>query len=120
MLAAVLLASAAVVYVPPGVEGMWSGKGGQFPEGHYAMLRIETDGLALIRSTYDPKTFADTGRTEMRCVYTGQVPGVYQYAVACEDGETYTLTMRDPGGQGRIEDATIEFDGITFVYGDGG
>jgi len=103
MLAAVLLASsvATTAYLPPDAFGLWDSERGFFV--------VHDAGLSV-------KPFqSDTTRNPMECVIVQQNPGIYQYAVTCDDGESYTLTMRDTGGKGAIEDVTLEFDGLIYT-----
>lgn len=105
MLAAVLLATAAAAagaaYLPPDAFGVW--------ETDRGLLTVHGEGIAIAPDE------RDVARNPLECVIVQQNPGVYQYAVTCDDGESYTLTMRDTGGKGAIEDVTLEFDGLIYT-----
>lgn len=101
MLAAVFLASAVTTaYLPPDAFGLWDSSKG--------LLTIGDDRVTV-------KPFAEAGGAPRECVIVQQNPGIYQFAVTCDDGENYTLTMRDTGGKGAIEDVTLEFDGLIYT-----
>ena len=107
MLATLVLASG-LAYFPPGAfDHVWT------TADSLAFLAIHESGFGV---TIYPREGAEP--REIECVFTDQIPGVYQYSATCDDGADYVLTLRDPVGNGHIFDAEMEFDGLKFSYGD--